>query len=84
KSDFRKKAVYSVQAGAFENEKNALHLMDELQKKGYAVFIRMGEWKDNRPFYSVMVGEYEKREDAQAESMRIRRQEGIQSFVYAE
>ncbi|OGL46761.1 MAG: hypothetical protein A2W05_07640 [Candidatus Schekmanbacteria bacterium RBG_16_38_10] len=81
KSEFLKKTAYSVQAGAYENEKNAVLLVNKLKEKGYEVFIIKDLSADNRTIHRVLVGKFESKNEALNLSRVIRQKESIQSFV---
>ncbi len=82
KSDFLKKATYSIQIGAYRVENNAISKNDTLKEKGYHSFIKK-ETSDGSPLFKVMVGKYETRDKAEAEKRILRQKEGISSFILA-
>lgn len=57
--------VYSVQAGAFENEDNARRVADELAGAGYGAAISTRKSK-GRTLYKVVVGSFDREDDAKA------------------
>lgn len=78
----RKDAVqlFTVQAGAFSDAFYAKSLMNILNKKGYPVFITISHSKEKR-LYKVFIGKFSKRLEAEKLSDKIKKSEGIQTFV---
>lgn len=64
------KPYYVVQIGSFGDEKNALGLVQKLQRD-FPVFYRQGEVGGN-PVYRVRVGPYDSREAAEVMATRLR------------
>jgi len=75
------KAVFTVQVGAFEDASYAEALKKELNKKGYKVYITTLELKGNEKLYKVCIGRFSSREKAEVLSTKIRKKEGLQTFV---
>jgi cell division septation protein DedD len=74
------KPVFTVQAGAFNDPYNAKSLKTRLNKKGYHAFITISSSKERR-IYKVLVGKFSNREKAEILSAKIKRVEGLQTFV---
>ena len=72
---------YTVQTGAFTSVSDAQALEEILDKKGYSAYIIQSESKKHEKLYKVMVGEFTKREDADVLSIKIKKAEGLQTFV---
>ncbi len=72
---------YSVQVGAFKNSREAEILKEKLINKGYKVFIAQGKTKKQEVIYKVKVGEFNTRKEAEILSTKIRKIEGLNSFV---
>lgn len=81
KSEFFKKTGYSVQVGAYENEKNAVLFVNKLKEKGYEVFVIKDLRADNISVHRILVGKFKNKNEALNLSRVIRQKEGIQSFV---
>jgi cell division protein FtsN len=74
------KPVFTVQAGAFNDPYNAKSLKTRLNKKGYHAFITTSSSKERR-IYKVLVGKFSNRRKAEILSAKIKRAEGLQTFV---
>lgn len=55
---------YTVQIGAFQNQKEANKLVSSLKTKGYPAFIKQVETPDKKTWYRVRVGTFATRTDA--------------------
>jgi len=75
------KAVFTVQVGAFEDASYAEALKKELNKKGYKVYITTLELKGNEKLHKVCIGRFSSREKAEVLSTKIKKKEGLQTFV---
>ena len=75
------KAVFTVQVGAFEDASYAGVLKKELNKKGYKVYITTLELKGNEKLHKVCIGRFSSREKAEVLSTKIKKKEGLQTFV---
>ena len=75
------KAVFTVQVGAFEDASYAEALKKELNKKGYKVYITTLELKGNEKLHKVCIGKFSSREKAEVLSTKIKKKEGLQTFV---
>ena len=76
-----KKITYTVQAGAFKSSQEAGILKDKLAKKGYTAYIIQSESKKHEQLYKVMIGKFPTRKQAEALSLKIKKSEGLQTFV---
>jgi cell division protein FtsN len=74
------RVTYTVQIGAFRNSSEADSLQSKFVKKGYKGFITTSK-KNDKPLYRVMIGEFHHRKDAELLSVRIRKKEGLRTFV---
>ena len=75
------KTVFTVQVGAFEGASYAEALKKELNKKGYKVYITTLKLKGNEKLYKVCIGRFSSREKADLLSTKIKKKEGLQTFV---
>jgi cell division septation protein DedD len=75
------KITYTVQAGAFTSPHDAGILKEKLVKKGYTAYIIQSESKKHERLYKVMIGEFTTRKQAEVLSLRIKKSEGLQTFV---
>ena len=73
--------TYTVQAGAFKSSQEAGILKDKLVKKGYTAYIIQAESKKHEKLYKVMIGKFPTRKQAEALSLKIKKSEGLQTFV---
>ena len=76
-----KKRKYTVQAGAFKSASDASSLKEKLAKKGYTSYIIKTETKKHEILYKVMIGEFNTRKEADVLSLKIKKSEGLQTFV---
>jgi len=68
--------TYSVQAGTFGEKIYAEQFAEKLKKRGYGAYIQ-----SSGDLYKVKVGNFEKKEDAEALSRKLKQAEGIDGFV---
>jgi cell division septation protein DedD len=76
-----KTRTYTVQAGAFKDASDANALKTELDKKGYKTFVTQSETKKHKKLYKVMVGDFVTRKEAEVLSIKIKKAEGLKTFV---
>jgi cell division protein FtsN len=62
------KMTHSVQAGAFLNIEYAEEVVAQLKSKGYPAQIIMVKDSIGRSWYTVRIGDYPSKEEAQAEA----------------
>ncbi len=79
----RPKPFYSVQLGAFREERQAQALAKKFKEKGYDAFIQPGVTKDNSPIYRVLVNKYEDRKAAQKMAGEIQTKEQVKTILYS-
>lgn len=74
------KALYSVQIGAFRDEKNAEALLKQFKEKGYDAFVQSipGE---REMLHRVLIGKFEDRKEAWRLASEIRSKENISTTV---
>ncbi|NWF75022.1 MAG: SPOR domain-containing protein [Nitrospirae bacterium] len=72
---------YTVQTGAFKNPTEAESLKKILEKKGYKPYVVLSETKNNEKIYKVRVGEFNTRKEAEILSLRIKKSDGLNTFV---
>lgn len=72
---------YTVQAGAFKSEADADALSEKLQKKGYKISVFPFRTKKHEKLFKVMVGEFSSRKEAELLSVRLKKTEGLKTFV---
>ncbi len=72
---------YTVQAGAFKNEADADSLKSKLDNKGYKTFVIPFRTKKHEKLFKVMVGEFSTRKDADFLSIKLKKTEGLKTFV---
>jgi cell division septation protein DedD len=76
-----KPTKYAVQAGAFKNVSDANLLKEKLDKKGYKTYIIRSTTKNNEKIYKVLVGEFATRKEAELLSIKMKKLEGLRTFV---
>ena len=72
---------YTVQTGAFKDISDANALKSRLDKKGYKTYIAPTETKTHKKLYKVMVGDFVTRKEAEVLSVKIKKAEGLKTFV---
>jgi cell division septation protein DedD len=72
---------YSVQIGAFRNSADAKALKEKYDKKGYKTFVMITKTKKNDKLCKVLVGEYATKEEAELLSIKLKKLEGLKTFV---
>lgn len=72
---------YTVQTGAFKDISDANTLKSRLDKKGYKTYIAPTETKTHKKLYKVMVGDFVTRKEAEVLSIKIKKAEGLKTFV---
>lgn len=77
------KALYSVQIGAFKNEKNAEILVKQVREKGYDAFVQTTP-KDKEMLHRVLIGKFEDRKEAGKLAEDIRNKENVKAIITVE
>jgi len=73
--------IYTVQVGAFKNQKDADALKRKLEDKKYKVYIKKTTLSQNVKLFKVRTGEFAKREDAEVLAIKLKKIEGLNAFV---
>jgi DNA-binding response OmpR family regulator len=71
--------TYSVQVGAFRDQKNAAALIEKLRKKGYDAFILD---EPGRTPHRVLIGKFGSRGEAAVQAKIVFKKEGLKSVVF--
>ncbi len=74
-----KKESYSVQVGAFHDEKNAAALIVKLKKKGYNAFVLNDA---GGRVHRVLIGKFDSGGAAAVEAKRVLEREGMKSIIF--
>jgi septal ring-binding cell division protein DamX len=77
----RPKKIYAVQVGAFSSLENADALVIKLKKKGYPSYARLSTSRNNKTFFTVVVGRYKDREKAADMVQAFKVFEKMDSFI---
>jgi cell division septation protein DedD len=72
---------YTVQIGAFKNEADALALKAKYEKKGYKTQVVNTQEKNKEKLFKVMVGAFNARKDAELLALKLKKTEGLKTFV---
>jgi cell division septation protein DedD len=72
---------YTVQVGAFRNAHDAEMLKEQLDKKGYNVYISLSETKNHETIHKVRVGAFSTRKHAETLALKIKQAEALNTFV---
>ncbi|MEW6107644.1 MAG: SPOR domain-containing protein [Nitrospirota bacterium] len=73
--------IYTVQLGAFKNASDAENFKAKYDKKGYATYITVSKNSTNEKIYKIRTGEFRERKDAEILSLKLKKNEGLNSFV---
>jgi cell division septation protein DedD len=76
-----KALAYSVQVGAFQEEKSARRLVAELEDKGYSPSLFTGQDAESRLWYSVRIGAYAEVKEASQAAANFTKQEKLKASV---
>jgi cell division septation protein DedD len=72
---------YTVQIGAFRNASDADALRSKLDKKGHRTFLIESKTKNNEPLYKIAAGAFTTRNEAELLAAKIKKSEGLKTFV---
>jgi cell division protein FtsN len=75
------KIVYTVQAGAFRNQKDAEALKRKLESKKMKTSIRKEASAKGVVFYKVRTGEFENKKEASVFALKLKKTESLNAFV---
>jgi len=75
-----KRPVYSVQVGAFRDEKNAEAVLKQFRDKGYDVFVQSIP-KDKEMLHRILIGKFENRKEAWKMAAEISSKEKVKAVV---
>lgn len=74
------KEVFTVQAGAFKDKKEAETLKTKLEKKGYNITI-VKETGKGGTFFKVRIGVFDTKKEAELFAIKLRKTEGLHAFA---
>ena len=74
-------AIFSVQVGAFRNASYAKVIATMLYEKGYKAYVTHSVTKEGERLYRVCLGKFSDRENAKSLSGKIKKTEGLETFV---
>ncbi len=77
------KVVYTVQAGAFRNQKDAEALKRKLEARKYKASIRKEADAKGVAFFKVRTGEFDTKKEASVFALKLRKAEGLNAFAMA-
>lgn len=77
----QKTVIYTVQAGAFKNSKDAETLKHKLESKGYKAYIKKSVAAKDIKIFKVRTGEFMNKKDAEAVALKLKKAEGLKAFV---
>jgi len=77
------KVVYTVQAGAFRNRKDAEALKRKLEAKNYKTSVKKEAGAKGVVFFKVRTGEFENKKEASAFAMELKNTDGLNAFAMA-
>ncbi len=75
------KVAYTVQAGAFRNQKDAEALKHKLEAKGYKAFIKKEPNSRGVVLFKVRTGEFEKKKEASVFALKLKKTDGLNAFA---
>ena len=73
--------IYTVQLAAFRSSSDADNAKANLEKKGYKAYITISRNSKNETIYKVRTGEFKDRKDADIFSLKLKKNEGLNTFV---
>lgn len=73
--------IYTVQAGAFKNLKDAETLRHKLESKGYKAYIKKSVAAKGIKIFKVRTGEFMDKKDAEVVALKLKKAEGLKTFV---
>lgn len=77
------KTIYTVQAGAFRNQKDAEALKRKLESRKVKTSIKKETGAKGVVFYKVRTGEFESKKEASVFALKLKKTEGLNAFVTA-
>jgi cell division protein FtsN len=77
------KVVYTVQAGAFKNRKDAEALKRKLEAQKYKASVKKEANPRGVVFFKVRTGEFENKKDASAFALELKNTDGLNAFAVA-
>ena len=72
---------FTVQVGAYQDQRAAENLKSSLKSKGYSVYMEEGAFSGGNKIYRVRVGKYKEREKAQTLAIQLEKEERLATFV---
>ncbi len=75
------KRLYTVQAGAFRNQRDADSLMLKLKKKGYAAYVRKDTGSKGITLFKVRIGEFTDKKKAETLARELKKTQGLNAFA---
>jgi cell division protein FtsN len=76
-----RRGLNTVQVGAFRDATYAETFKTILDKKGFNAYITLSESKGDGRLYKVCIGRFSNRKEAEVLSMKIKKAEGLHTFV---
>lgn len=73
--------IYTVQAGAFKNLKDAETLRHKLESKGYKAYIKKSVVAKGIKIFKVRTGEFMDKKEAEVVALKLKKAEGLKAFV---
>ncbi|OGW32861.1 MAG: hypothetical protein A2X59_03775 [Nitrospirae bacterium GWC2_42_7] len=77
----KNETLYTVQLNALRNSVEAEKFMAKYEKKGYKTYIVVSTDKKRNNIYKIRTGEFKNKQDADILSLKIRKAEGLSTFV---
>ncbi len=72
---------YTVQIGALSSETDAEAFRVKYEKKGYKAYVVPARNKRGETIYKIRIGEFDGRKNAELLSVKLRKTEGLNTFV---
>ncbi len=73
--------IFTVQVGAYQDQRAAENLKNSLKSKNYSVYLEENSFSGTSKIYRVRVGKYKEREKAQALAIQLEKEERLPTFV---
>lgn len=76
----KKRSIYSIQIGFFQNRKSAENLIGSFKEKGYDTWLATTQ-QEGTKYYRILIGEFESKEKAEGFSKLFSEQEKIPFWI---
>lgn len=75
------KGKFAIQIGSYQSSEEATSSLNQWKKKGYPVFMAVGQVPDKGTWYRVRIGGFGSRDDAQKFLEKLKAKEKVSALV---